>query len=192
MKIKNISKLILVAALSTWQANTQNNQLQSDNDNPKEFILNSENRVGFNADYESLLTLEMASRIAGFEASKANKMHTMKNMVAETLRYYWENGREVVIEGATFSRVDRVQLNWVDDEADMDSFLRFINVEKHPELIKINGVGERAYWNPNKNYLELYYMGISFRIEVDVSNDDTLDKEKTIALAKLIIKDRIK
>ena len=153
----------------------------------------------FSGDYNELLTLELASRITGFESSKAEKMHTMKGMLAETLRYYWENGREVVKEKSTtnrkretYPRFDIVQIKWVDGEADMESFLEFIDVEKYPELYKINDVGETAYWNPTKNHLEVYYMGVSFTIQVDISFEDNLDKELTIAFAKLIIEERIK
>ena len=153
----------------------------------------------FSGDYNDLLTLGMASQITGFDSSKATKMHTMKGMLAETLRYYWENGREVVINKSpskrkrvAYPRSDLVQIKWVDGEADMDSFLKFIDLEKHPELVKVTGVGESAYWNTKKNHLEVYYNGVSFTLQVDISNDDNLNKEKTIALAKQIVKEKIK
>jgi hypothetical protein len=153
----------------------------------------------FSGDYNDLLTLELASIITGFEASKAEKMHTMKGMLAETLRYYWDNGREEVKEKSptnrkrvVTSRSDLVQIKWVDGEADMDSFLEFVDLEKYPEKTKVNGVGESAYWNPVKDYLEVYYNGVSFTLQVDISDDDTIDKEKTIALAKLIIEEQLK
>lgn len=152
----------------------------------------------FSGDYNDLLTLELASIITGFEASKAEKMHPMKGMLAETLRYYWENGREVVKEKSpsnrkrtVSTRSDIVQIKWVDGEADMESFLEFIDLEKYPDLTKVNGVGESAYWNPIKNLLEVYYNGVSFTLQVDISFDDNLDKEKTIALAKLIIEEQL-
>ncbi len=173
---------VFALVLFSCKGNGQTNELEAKNDTdnpPANYV--------FSGDYNDLLTLEMASQITGFDASKATKMHTMKGMAAEMLRYYWENDREEVVEGSAFPRVDRVQLNWVDGEADMDSFLNFIDLEKHPDLTKVNGVGESAYWNPNKKYLELYYNGISFRLEVDMSNDEALDKEKTTALAKQII-----
>lgn len=150
-------------------------------------------------DYNDLLTLELASRITGFDPSKARKTHILKGMTGEILRYNWENGREVVKEKSASNRkrvvsskTDIVQIKWVDFEADMDSFLDFIGLEDHPELLKINGVGESAYWNSKQNHLEVYAKGISFTLEVDISDDDTFDKEKTIALAKLIIEERIK
>ncbi len=120
-------------------------------------------------------------------------------MTGEILRYNWENGREVVKEKSAsnrkreiYSRTDLVQIKWLDGEADMESFLEFIDLEKHPDLTKVENVGENAYWNPDKNHLEVYYNGVSFTLQVDISNEDTLDKEKTIALARLIIEERIK
>ncbi len=149
-------------------------------------------------DYNDLLTLELASRITGFDASQARKTHILKGMTGEILRYNWENGREEIKEKSASNRkrkvslkTDIVQIKYVDFEADMDSFLDFIGLEDHPELSKINGVGESAYWNSKQNHLEVYAKGISFTLEVDISDDDTFDKEKTIALAKLIVKERI-
>lgn len=153
----------------------------------------------FSEDYNNLLTLELASRITGFEPSKARKTHILEGMTGEILRYNWENGREEVKEKSASNRkrkvslkTDIVQIKWVDFEADMDSFLDFIGLDNHPELSKINGVGESAYWNSKQNHLEVYAKGISFTVEVDISNDDNFDKEKTIALAKLIVEERIK
>ena len=158
----------------------------------------SENHFVFSGNYDDLLTLELASRITGFEPSKAKKMNPVKGMTGELLRYYWENGREKDKEATTPDRknkkiecMDLVQIKWVDGEADMDSFLEFIDLEKHPELSKITGVGEAAYWNSKKQYLEVYYNGVSFTLQVDISNNDIPDKEKSIALAKLIIEERI-
>lgn len=178
--------MVLIVLLFSCNGNgqTTNSVTENDPSKPKE-------RVEFNGDYNGLLTLEMAARITGFDASRAKKSHTMKGMLAETLRYYWENDRKKVIEGSTFPRVDRVQLNWVDGDADLDSFVDFVDLKKHLDLIKINGVGELAYWNPNKNYLDVYHRGISFRIEVDSSNDGRLEREKTIELATQIIREKI-
>lgn len=165
----------------------------------EDVVRNSDNNYLFGGDYNDLLTLELASRITGFESSKAKKMHMMKGMLTETLRYYWENGREVVKEKSTtnrkretYSRSDIVQIKWIEGDADMESFLDFVDLEKYPELYKINNVGKTAYWNPIKNHLEVYYNGVSFTLQVDISFNDILDKELTIALAKLIIEEQIK
>lgn len=178
---------IFIALLFSCKGNGQTSDPRLNNVEPNpDFV--------FSGDYDDLLTLEMASRITGFDSSKAQKMNTMKGMMGETLRYYWENGREEVKEKSasnrkrvSYPRSDLVQIKWVDGEADLESFLDFIDLEAHPELLKVRDVGERAYWNPEKQHLEVYYSGVSFTLQVDISNDDDLDKEKTIELAKLII-----
>ena len=190
---------VFALLLFSFKGNDQNTNpvtISADSENVSSI---PEKQVVFNGDYEDLLTLELASRITGFDPAKATKLHTMKGMMGEILRYYWENGREREKESTTPNRkgtkstwTDLVQIKWVDAEADMDSFLEFIDLDKHPELLKIDDVGEAAYWNSKKNYLEVYYNGVSFTLQVDISNDDTLDKGKTLALAKLIIKERLK
>ncbi|MCM4171964.1 hypothetical protein DHD32_10760 [Arenibacter sp. TNZ] len=197
--MKNILVLCIGIVLFSCKGNGQDPAPKNDTPNPEMATPIPENNFVFSGNYEDLLTLEVASRITGFESSKSEKSHILKGMTGEILRYYWENGREREKEKTTPDRknrkigsVDLVQIKWVDGEADMESFLEFIDLEKHPELTKVNKVGESAYWNPNKNYLEVYYHGVSFTLQVDISNDDILDKEKTIALARLIIEERIK
>lgn len=160
---------------------------------------NSESDVEFSDDYTNLMPLELVVRVTGFEASKANKMHPMQGMLTESLMCYRENGREIVIEKSASnykrkvkSRDDFAKLMWVDVEADMESFLSFIGLDKHPELSKVNGVGESAYWNTKNQNLQIYYKDVSFMLQVIVSFDEAVNKEKTIALAKLIVEERIK
>jgi len=160
--------------------------------------LKSEKKVVLNEDYNELLTLEMAAKVTGFEASKAQKLHSGKGMLSEILRYYWENGREVVKEKSAsnrkrvvYTRSDLVQISFVDFEADRASFSDFVRVETHPELAEIADVGEVAYWNSTKNFLEVYYKGVSFRVMAVISNDENINKEKTIELAQLIIKEKL-
>jgi hypothetical protein len=190
--MKNLLLLAICIMLFSCKGNGQATDSETTTPNTKSDLV-------FSGDYNELLTLDLASRMTGFDPLKANKMHTMKGMLAETLRYYWDNGREEVKEKSptnrkrvVTSRSDLVQIKWVDGEADMDSFLEFVDLEKYPEKTKVNGVGESAYWNPVKDYLEVYYNGVSFTLQVDISDDDTIDKEKTIALAKLIIEEQLK
>ncbi len=189
---------VFVLLLFSCKGNGQNTNALTNNDSSEDVATKSENRVTFSGDYDDLLTLEMASQITGFDASKARKTHTLKGMYGENLRYNWENGRErnkeTITPGmkiTTISCTDLAQIKWVDAEADMESFLDFIEPEEHEELSKINEVGESAYWNSKKNHLEVYSNGVSFTVQVDISNDDSIDKEKTISLAKLIIEERI-
>ncbi|MDD3720988.1 MAG: hypothetical protein PHW92_00675 [Lutibacter sp.] len=160
---------------------------------------NTKNNVVFSGDYEELLTIEIASKITRFEPSKARKSNPMKGMMGEILKYSWENGREFVKEKSVsnrkrvaYPRPDFVQISFVDFEADTESFLEFVDSETHPEVSKIEGIGEAAYWNSKNNSIEVYYKNVSFRGKVEVSNDDAINKEKTIELAKLIIKEKLK
>ncbi|TXE09062.1 hypothetical protein ES711_03765 [Gelidibacter salicanalis] len=164
----------------------------------KNNAIEADSNVPFSGDYNDLLTLELASQITSFDPEQAQKMHTMKGMLGEMLRYYWENGRERHREASTPNRkntkmtaTDLVQIKWVDDEADMESFLNFIDLKAHPELVEVNGVGDNAYWNSKKQLLEVYYHGVSFTLQVDMSNDEAVNKEKTIALAKLMISEKL-
>lgn len=198
-----MKKLLYIAVFALLLFSCRDNRQSShsiiNQDNSEDGVSDSDNQEVFSGDYNDLLTLELASRITGFEPSKARKTHALKGMTGEILRYNWENGREEVKEKSasnrktkTYPRSDLVQIKWVDTEADLASFLEFIEPEEHPELLKITEVGDRAYWNSKKSYLQVYYNGVSFTLQVDISNDEVSDKEKTIGLAKLIIAERIK
>jgi hypothetical protein len=159
---------------------------------------NIENNVLLDMDYEDLLTLEIASKITGFEPSKARKSNPLKGMYSEVLKYSWENGREFVKEKSesnrkrvAYPRTDFVQISFVDFESDMETFLDFVDPEAHTEISKITGVGEAAFWNSKNNSIEVYHNNVSFRGKVEISNDDVVNKEKTIELAKLIIKEKL-
>jgi hypothetical protein len=189
---------VFALLLFSCKGNGQTTNTITNDDNSEEVASTKENHAMFSGDYDDLLTIEMAAKISGFEPSEARKTHILKGMTGEILRYNWENGRErnkeTITPGmkiTTISCTDLVQIKWMDTEADMESFLDFIEPEEHPELSKITGVGESAYWNSKKNYLEVYANGVSFTVQVDISNDETIDKEKTIALAKLIIEEGI-
>ena len=79
----------------------------------------------------------------------------------------------------------------MDSEDDLESFMDYVNLEKYPEKTKVNTIGESAYWNPTKEHLEVYYNGVSFTLKIDISDDVITDKEKTIALAKLIVTEKL-
>ncbi|HEY9170020.1 MAG TPA: hypothetical protein VIN72_11075 [Lutibacter sp.] len=159
---------------------------------------NTKKNVVFSGDYEDLLTLEIASKITGFEPSKARKSNPTKGMYSEILKYSCENGREFVKEKSVsnrkrvaYPRPDFVQISFVDFEADIKSFLEFVAPETHPEVSKIEGIGEAAYWNSKNNSIEVYYKNVSFRGKVEISNDEAVNKQKTIELARLIIKEKL-
>jgi hypothetical protein len=198
--MKNILVLCIGIVLLSCKGNGQTPEPAGKNDrpNPKSIAPTTDTNFMFSGDYNELLTLELASRITGFEPSSARKTHILKGMTGEILRYNWENGRKEIKEKSptnrkrtVSSRTDIVEIKWVDGEADMESFLYFVDLEKYPEKTKVNSVGETAYWNPTNNHLEVYYHGVSFTLKVDISDDVITDKEKTIALAKLIIEEQL-
>lgn len=198
--MKNLLLLAICIILFSCKGNGQATDPEPKNDtpNPETMTPNPDSDYEFSGNYDDLLTLELASRISGFEPSRARKTHILKGMTGEILRYNWENGREEIKEksptnrkSTVSSRTDIVEIKWVDGEADMESFLYFIDLEKYPEKTKVNSVGETAYWNPTKEHLEVYYNGVSFTLKVDISDGVITDKEKTIALAKLIITEQL-
>lgn len=151
-----MKKLLYIAVfallLFSCRGNGQSSHSIINQDNSEDGVSDSDNQEVFSGDYNDLLTLELASRITGFEPSKARKTHALKGMTGEILRYNWENGREEIKEKSasnrkrkTYPRSDLVQIKWVDTEADLASFLEFIEPEEHPELLKITDVGDRAY-----------------------------------------------
>ena len=158
-----------------------------------------EKKVFLNKDFNELLTLEIAVKITGFDSSNVQKTSRRKGMTSEILKYHWEHQNEVSNEVETTSsnkrivrpRVDFVQINFVVFDTDKASFLNFVSVSTHPELSEIPTVGEISYWNSTKKYLEVYSNGVSFRVMAVVSDDDDLNKEKTIQLAQLIIKEKL-
>lgn len=192
---------VLVAILFSCKGNGQTTDpaTKSNEATPEEIVPNSDNNFVFSGNYDDLLTLELASRITGFEPSKARKSNPMKGMMGEILKYSWENGREFIKEKSesnrkrvAYSRPDFVQISFVDYESDMETFLDFVAPETHPEVSKISSVGEAAYWNSKNNFIEVYYNDVSFRGKVEISNDEAINKEKTIELAKLIIEEQLK
>ncbi len=189
--MKNILFLAICLSLFSCKDSKQAN-------NSYAITQNTKSNVVFSGGYEDLLTLEIASKITGFDPSTARKSNPMKGMMGEILKYSWENGREFVKEKSAsnrkrvaYSRSDLVQISFVDFEADMDSFLDFVDPDTHSEVSKIEGVGEAAYWNSKNNYVEVYSNNVSFRGKVEISNYETVNKEKTIELAKLIVKEKL-
>ena len=57
---------------------------------------------------------------------------------------------------------------------------------------KIVGVGDAATWYPNYNELKVLYRGLLFALEVDISDDKNINREKSMELAKMIIAEKLK
>ncbi len=57
---------------------------------------------------------------------------------------------------------------------------------------EIKDVGEYAVWNNKQKELKVFYKGIEFQITVELSDDEKINKQKTIETAKLIINQKLK
>ena len=55
----------------------------------------------------------------------------------------------------------------------------------------ISGVGEAATWYENSNKLIVFYKGLIFSVEVDISDDKMVNRKKSIELSKKIIEQKL-
>lgn len=55
----------------------------------------------------------------------------------------------------------------------------------------VSGAGEAATWYPNTSELKVFYKGLIFSVVVDISDDKKVNREKSIELAKRIIRDKL-
>lgn len=55
----------------------------------------------------------------------------------------------------------------------------------------ITGVGEAATWYPGTSELKVFYKGLIFSVVVDISDDKKVNREKSIELARRIIRDKL-
>jgi hypothetical protein len=60
------------------------------------------------------------------------------------------------------------------------------------QVEKVTGVGEDASWYSNSNEIKVFYGGLTFAIVVDISDDKSVNKAKSIALAQQIINEKLK
>lgn len=56
---------------------------------------------------------------------------------------------------------------------------------------EIPGVGDYAVWNNKQKQLKVLYKGLEFEITAEVSNDEAVNKQKSIEAAKLIIQQKL-
>jgi hypothetical protein len=56
----------------------------------------------------------------------------------------------------------------------------------------IPGVAEAATWYPNFNELRVFYRGVTFSVVVDVSDDKSINRQKSIDLVKRLISEKLK
>jgi hypothetical protein len=56
---------------------------------------------------------------------------------------------------------------------------------------EISGVGEAATWYEKSNELKVFYNGLTFALVVDISDNKSLNRNKSIELANLIISNKL-
>jgi hypothetical protein len=56
---------------------------------------------------------------------------------------------------------------------------------------EISGVGDAATWYEKSNELKVFYKGLTFALVVDISDDKSLNKSRSIELAILIISEKL-
>lgn len=56
---------------------------------------------------------------------------------------------------------------------------------------EISGVGEAATWYENSNELKVFFNGLTFALVVDISDNKSLNRNKSIELANLIISKKL-
>lgn len=56
---------------------------------------------------------------------------------------------------------------------------------------EISGVGEYAVWNNKHKQLKVFYKGLEFEITAELSADETVNKQKSIDAAQLIIQQKL-
>ena len=56
---------------------------------------------------------------------------------------------------------------------------------------EVSGVGDYAVWNNKAKELKVFYRGMEFQVRVDVSNDDAVNRQKSIEIAQAIIKEKL-
>lgn len=199
------------------------------------------NADDFSGKLDELLTLEMAAKVSGFDASDATKVHENNTHKAfggtpkppRECNYYWENGRVRIVSAGGSSmqvpRQDQVGINSVSNTT-LERFQRNYGplseqqkraatkkleeeaskkgsadnqsadqkmLETGTEMIQnlraeeVNGVGNAAVWYTNTNELKVFYNGLIFVLVVDVSDDNDLNKSKSIELANMIISEKL-
>lgn len=56
---------------------------------------------------------------------------------------------------------------------------------------EITGVGDYAVWNNKQKQLKVFYKGLEFEITAELTSDETVNKQKSIEAAKLIVQQKL-
>ncbi|WP_372948684.1 hypothetical protein [Mariniphaga sp.] len=196
------------------------------------------NAADFAGRLDELLTLEMATEISGFDASKAEKEHENKTSAIfggekkppRECNYLWNNGRtrsvamggntlnapykdKVAIHSLSNTTLERFKRNYgaLTDEQKQGAAKKLeeeagknnnssasqnmtqvgTGMVQNLQAEAISGVGDAATWYENSSELKVLYRGLIFSVVVDISDDKEVNREKSIELAKRIIRDKL-
>jgi len=135
---------------------------------------------------DKILTSEMAAEVAGFPAVDAKKDYKPdeKRPETEVVFYSWDNGRKKIAGTIVLPVMDTVKFGWVrksnlaalKEQAAHPAFKDFTEV--------LNGVGDFALWNDRDKQLIVLSGEKAFAVWVNVSADETVNKAKSLELAK--------
>lgn len=149
------------------------------NETPKLTDFESPCELLLEKDVRSVLNLK-----AELAIKNDDKMYTHR-----TCKYQWEDGSMIksqVVGTQTVSYEIPSQIMVVvardATEANYETVTK--KVYKNPE--DISGIGERARWGDNMNQLSFLKNGLFFHVHVMVSQDNAVNREKAIELAKII------
>ncbi len=56
---------------------------------------------------------------------------------------------------------------------------------------EVSDVGDYAVWNNKAKELKVFYKGLEFQVRVDVSNDEAVNRQKSVEAAQAIIKEKL-
>lgn len=56
---------------------------------------------------------------------------------------------------------------------------------------EVPDVGDYAVWNNKAKEIKVFYKGLEFQIRVDVSNDEAVNREKSVEAAQMLIKEKL-
>lgn len=57
---------------------------------------------------------------------------------------------------------------------------------------EVPGVGDYAVWNNKDKKLKVFYKGMEFQITVEAGNDESVNRQKSVEVAKKIIQEKLK
>jgi len=180
MKNTKINLLIVVVSLFAWSCNNKENK------GGETTSLKSEKVVEINSPCDFISLEEVESM---FVVDMDNI--EMQNVVLThpTCIFKWEDGK---VFNQSYIENTKVKVNLPSEllivMAKDISDTQFNTVVKvYKDAQSVNNLGEMAVWGKKISQLSFLYKNYLFHVHVKVSNDDEINKEKAIEVAKLIL-----